>query len=149
MSIPASPPIPPMTLPSEAPTVAAGRPLPWAPLAPVVCAIHCAATPLLAVVAPSLAPGPVVEWLLLGVTVGIALVALGWGFRHHGQRHPLLWAATGLVAWGISLAGGFAPLAEEATTIFATLIVAGALVWNGRLRCSVPTCSTGCSHSES
>jgi len=107
----------------------------WATVAPLLCAVHCAATPFLVVFAPSIVPGPTAEWALLAVTVLIAAAALGSAMRAHGQWLPFLFIGAGLVAWTLSLGHAFHPIPEDLTTVLATLVVAGGLVWNSRLHC--------------
>jgi hypothetical protein len=117
----------------------------WASAAPILCAIHCALTPILVVMAPAFALGESVEFALLG----IAIVAAGWalsrGLRQHGDIRPVFPIALGLVAWGASLLEVFQPIPEEATTILATLVVAGGLIWNARLHCGTDA-ELPCSH---
>lgn len=108
----------------------------WASLAPLVCAVHCLATPVLVVTAPSLVPGDWAEWALLAVTVVVAAVATGIGRRAHGETGPMALAAAGLGVWVASLLHVFHPVSEELTTAAAALAVATALVWNSRLHCA-------------
>ncbi len=107
----------------------------WASLAPLACAVHCAATPLLVMTAPALAPGPIVEWALLAVTILVVVLALRPALRDHGNPAPFLFMGTGLLIWTASLLHLFHPLPEDLVTIPATLIVAGGFVWNSRLHC--------------
>ncbi|TVP42448.1 MAG: MerC domain-containing protein [Gemmatimonadales bacterium] len=120
----------------------------WASAAPILCAIHCALTPIVVVMAPALALGDTVEFALLGITIVLAAWALTRGLRQHGDMRPVLPIAIGLVAWGASLLDFFQPVPEEATTILATLVVAGGLIWNARLHCStdaeMPCAHHGC-----
>lgn len=109
----------------------------WATVAPLLCAVHCAATPILVVFAPSVVPGPTAEWTLLGVTIVIAAAALGSALRAHGQWHPFALIGAGLAVWTLSLAHAFHPIPEDLTTVLATLVVAGGLIWNSRLHCRI------------
>jgi hypothetical protein len=121
----------------------------WASAAPLLCAAHCALTPLLVVAAPTLAPGETVEFVLYGGTILLASWALAKGLRQHGDLRPVLPIALGLVAWGASLLHVFHPIPEEATTVVAALVVAGGLVWNARLHCAVDAeTACGCDTCE-
>lgn len=105
----------------------------WATTAPLLCAIHCAATPLLVVVAPALSESFLLEIVLFGASLVLSVVSLGTGIRNHGRS--IAWApvALGLVAWAASLLEVFVPLAPESvTTLLASLTVAGGLLWNAR-----------------
>lgn len=107
----------------------------WASLAPIICAVHCAVTPILVFTAPALAPGPLLEWVLLAATTAVVAVALAWGVRVHGHWSPFLLIGMGLLAWCASLLHLFHPLPEDFTTVVASLTVATGLVWNSRLHC--------------
>ncbi len=107
----------------------------WTSLAPIACALHCAATPLLVASAPSLAPGETAEWILLALTVLLGGAALAAAMRSHREALPFLLIGVGLLAWTGSLLHLYHPLPEELTTIAASLTVAGGLLWNSRLHC--------------
>jgi hypothetical protein len=108
----------------------------WTSIAPLVCAIHCLATPLLVAVAPSVVVGPQAEWALLGLTVVLVIVALIAGLRSHRDLRPAPLLAAGLAVWVGSLLHVFHPLPEEPVTAVAALVVATGLVWNSRLVCA-------------
>lgn len=109
----------------------------WTSLAPIACAIHCAATPLLVAVAPSLAPGETAEWMLLALTVPLAGGALAAAMRSHREPLVFILIGLGLIAWTGSLLHLYHPVPEEFTTILASLTVAGGLLWNSRLQCGL------------
>lgn len=115
----------------------------WASLAPLVCAVHCAATPILIVVAPALAPGERTEMWLLGATVLLASGAIAAGVRRHGRIAPALPVVAGTFAWTASLLHLFHPVPEEVTTVAATLVVAAGLTWNARVRCAAGAADEG------
>jgi hypothetical protein len=108
----------------------------WATVAPLACAVHCAVTPVLVIAAPSLAPGSTVEWVLLAVALVVGLAALASGVRAHEDLRPVVPVVLGLGLWTLSLLHLFRPVPEELTTVIATLIVAGGLLWNSRLHCA-------------
>jgi hypothetical protein len=125
------------------------KPWGWASAAPLLCALHCAVTPLVVLVAPALAPGHLFEWALLGLSIPLGGWALTRGLRDHGDARPAVPVLLGITLWGISLAHGFHPFPEEISTVVATLIVAGGLIWNSRLQCGLVTDSAcGCARCE-
>ena len=95
------------------------------------CALHCALTPVLVVVAPVLALTEGVERSLWFVTVlaGAAMVFLGPARR---QAPVLLAFVGGAVLWAASLAGLLEPLPETVTSAAGSLALAGALVQSAR-----------------
>ena len=108
----------------------------WTTLAPIACAAHCLATPVLAVSAPALFSAPALEWGFLTATVLLASAAFGSGIRTHGDLRPLLPLLVGVAIWSASLGGAFAPITEELTTMAASLTAAVGMVWNSRLHCA-------------
>jgi hypothetical protein len=116
----------------------------WAWTAPVLCAIHCAAAPLLVGLLPALALTSTAEWVLMGGSLVLATVVVGSAVRVHRQRWVPVVAAVGFVVWALSLADVFEPVPEVATTVLGASLVAGALLWNARLSARVRA-SSGCS----
>jgi hypothetical protein len=119
----------------------------WAFLAPIACALHCMAAPLLVVLAPALAPTPRLEWAFFLVSGGLAVGLLAW--QAAPERRFALWALAlvGLFVWAASIADWFHPVPETVTTVIGTFLVAGALFWNVRLRrrvsCDIPSTPSG------
>jgi hypothetical protein len=111
---------------------------------PVLCALHCAAAPLLVGLLPALAVSGTMEWLLMGASLVIASAVAVAGVRVH--REWLIPGAlvVGFGVWGSSLAGFFEPLPEVGTTVVGSLTVAGALFWNGRRSMRVRGRACGC-----
>ncbi len=124
----------------------------WAALAPIACAIHCAALPVTVAVLPNIAGTKTVEAVLLGATALIAAVALGSGVRRHRQWWIFAPVGAGLLVWSASLGHAFAPLPETLTNAGSALVVAAGLLWNSRLHClhgaSVPAGGLGCPGCE-
>jgi hypothetical protein len=121
----------------------------WASLAPTLCAVHCASAPLLVLVAPAVVENPAVEFGLLGMTVVVAAAALFLGVRRHGNPRPIAPIVVGILAWWASLSHVFHPVSEEVTTALAALVVAGGLLWNARLQCTVADpCGSVCASCE-
>ena len=100
------------------------------------CGLHCALTPVLVIVAPSLALSEGVERVLWVGTVlsGVAMVILGPARR---KAAVLLTFVGGAVLWAASLAGLLEPLPETVTSTAGSLGLAGALVQSAR------TCRAG------
>ncbi len=122
----------------------------WATLAPVACAVHCAAAPLLVLVAPALVENPAVESGLLAATVILAGVALTLGFRRHGSPCPTVPVLVGVLAWWASLSHVFHPVPEDLSTAVAAMVVAGGLFWNARLHCGAgQPAGAGCTACQS
>lgn len=116
----------------------------WAGVAPVLCAAHCLASPLLAATLPAFAVGSVAEALLFAVSALLSLAFVAHASRVHGQ--PLVWAPVlgGLLVWGAGLLGAIPALSEEATTTAGALALAAGLFWNGRLRHQATCRDCGC-----
>lgn len=102
--------------------------------APLICAIHCAITPLLVVSLPALAGG---VWFEVGTYVLSFLLAT-WsvvtGVRHHGAWQVALPVVGGLLAWGLLLVAPTEPPYAEALRGVAAATVAVGLLWNARRR---------------
>jgi uncharacterized membrane protein HdeD (DUF308 family) len=120
----------------------------WTTIAPLACAVHCVATPVLLVIAPAIAVSPLVEWSFLGVTVLVAGIALAAGLRTHRDPWPLLPILLGIGLWFGSLMHAFRPISEELTTTMAALTVAAGLVWNSRLHCAARKASCAACQQE-
>ncbi|TVR52292.1 MAG: MerC domain-containing protein [Gemmatimonadales bacterium] len=121
----------------------------WASLAPALCALHCASAPLLILLAPAVVENPAVEFGMLGVTVVVAVAALFLGVRRHGSPRPIVPVLVGILAWWASLSHVFHPVSEELTTALAAMVVAGGLIWNARLHCTVAdSCGSACTSCE-
>jgi hypothetical protein len=111
----------------------------WTSVAPILCAIHCLAAPILVAFAPAFAPGEAAEWALLGITVVLVAAAGVAAFRGHRTVTPFVVIGVGLLGWGGSLLHVFHPVPESATTVAAALTVALGLLWNSRLHCGTST----------
>jgi len=119
--------------------VGRGRAAPWAAAAPLLCAAHCVATPVLLVVAPSLAVNQTLEYLLMAVAAVVSLAVGLWGFRHHGEA--LIWIpiVSGLLFWVLGSRSG-SGAEERLLTGAGGILLAAGLIWSARLlhrsRCS-------------
>ena len=103
------------------------------------CGLHCALTPVLVMVAPSLALSEGVERALWVATVlsGAAMVTLGPARR---KAAVVLAFVGGAVLWAASLAGLLEPLPETATSAAGSLGLAGALLQSARV-CRAGACA--------
>ena len=117
--------------------------------APLLCAIHCVATPLLVAVMPAFAMGHTAEVVMLAASV----VLVGWatwsGTLVHRHVGPALVAGLGLSLWGGQLFGALPAVGGELGIALAALLTAAGLMWNARLRHSATEigCScTSCGH---
>lgn len=117
--------------------------------APLLCAIHCVATPLLVAVLPAIALGHAAEVAMFSASVVLA----GWSVRSgtvvHHRAGPALVAGLGLGMWGALLFGALPPLGGELGIALAALCTASGLLWNARLRHSsseVGCSCTSCGH---
>ena len=103
------------------------------------CGVHCAVTPLLAVVAPTLGFVEGVERVVCVVTVLLGGVALALGPARH-NRGVLLAFGGGAIFWVASLAGWLEPVPEPATSAAGSLTLAVALLQGARI-CRTGACS--------
>jgi hypothetical protein len=112
----------------------ARRPLAWASAAPLLCAVHCAATPILVLAAPTLAPTPAVERMMLGGTALLAAVAWWYGYRRHRRILPALPILLGLMVWAGALLFLGTGSSEVIGSGAGSVMVAAGLLWNAWLR---------------
>ena len=108
----------------------------WAPMAPVLCAVHCALSPALALAVPAVTGPGAERW---GFILSAALAAAGLfaGVRAHRRSLPPALALAGLTLWGLSVAG----FDSEAAATAGSLLTAAGMLWSARLahraRCHV------------
>lgn len=96
-----------------------------------VCAIHCALTPVLVVVAPFLFTSEF-EFRTKAVLLSLAAVALGWGYVTHRSYKPIVWLGAALTAFGVGEWVGHGEWFEVVATVLASLAVIMAHVTNAR-----------------
>lgn len=114
-----------------------------APVASALCAAHCLAAPLLVSVAP-VATTPGVEWGLLLLAGAVSATVLRSGFRAHSRTAPAAIAAACLALWAAVLGGWVPDVPAEAVTFVASIGVAAATYWSGRLRHAATCESCAC-----
>ncbi|CAN5790821.1 hypothetical protein BH23GEM6_BH23GEM6_01490 [soil metagenome] len=109
-----------------------GSAAPWAAAAPLLCAVHCVATPVLLVIAPAIAVNQTLEYLMMGAAALISVAVGLSGFRHHGEA--LIWVPiiAGLALWALGSMSttGFE---ERLLTASGGILLAAGLIWSARL----------------
>lgn len=110
--------------------------------APLLCAAHCIALPLVVAFAPRLAAFEEHERAVMGTSLVVALAATLLGVRVHRRPSPLILAGAGALAWGATFLA--LPLSGELLAVTASLLMAAATLWSARLRhrAACPRC--GC-----
>ena len=106
----------------------------WAAALPLLCAVHCLAAPVLALIAPALQLPSLAEHVVQAGSVLMAASMAVYGIRAHGDRRVLapmglgaaLWIAADALAWtGAALTLGH---------VAGGLLLAAGMAWNGHLR---------------
>lgn len=122
--------------------------MPRGAIVPLLCVVHCLATPLLVVVAPVLAVSESLEWAGLVLAAAVGVYAGVAGVRVHGRWLVWLPMLAGLGLWTMGLLGWVPGAPEWATTAVGAGALAAALIWEGRLRHRVecPACGSGAAH---
>ncbi len=108
--------------------------MPVAALAPLLCAVHCIATPLLVASIPALAGGAVFEVGAFGLSLVLATWSVIGGIRHHGDWQVAAPVGAGLAAWAVLLHDPSVTRHAEVLQAVAAGLVAAGLLWNARRR---------------
>jgi len=121
----------------------------WAAAAPVLCAAHCIATPLLVLLSPTFHMTPAVEYAVMGAAALLAIAFLAWGVAAHGRAVVWIPVIAGLVVW----IGGEATFGHSAGGLWlhvaGSILLAGGLIWNAFLRHEATCRDCGCpAHEE-
>lgn len=125
------------------------RPALWTAALPLACAVHCLLMPLVALFVPLLAPAHGLEAVLMGASALLAAAVTRGGVRAHGRRAVWVPVLLGTAVWGASVAHAAGPLPEQATHVLGSVLLAGGMVWNARLRHEASCRSCGCpAHSH-
>jgi hypothetical protein len=112
--------------------------------APLLCAAHCIATPLLVLFVPMLVFPLAVEYAILVGTLTLATALLWRGFRIHGNRWVALPATLGALLWiGGELTGSHSTPVLILHAV-GGILIAAALVWSARLRHEALCGGCGC-----
>lgn len=102
--------------------------------APLLCAIHCAATPLLVALLPAVAVSHSLEWWFFLASIPLIGWSLVTGFRVHGDVRPAMLVGVGLIFWGGMLAHLIPSVTSEWPVVAAALTTVLGLIWNARRR---------------
>ena len=100
--------------------------------APLLCAVHCIASPLLVIVAPTVSLGGPFETGIKLASAVLAAVFLVFGVRAHGRRAVVAPVALGLALW--LAAAGTHGLAEVVLSALGGILQAAGLAWSAALR---------------
>ncbi|HEX6912451.1 MAG TPA: MerC family mercury resistance protein [Longimicrobium sp.] len=120
------------------------RGLDWAAALPLLCAAHCVASPLLVLAVPALGWGHQAEPLVQAASVLLAAVAAWSGIRAHGRRAVLLPLAAGVALWIASAVLDLHGVEEAVAGVAGGLLLAGGMLWSGRLRHDAACHHCGC-----
>lgn len=128
---------------ASAPAAGSSRAALFAAAAPLLCAVHCAAAPLVALALPSLGVHGPLEGAFKLASGLIAVLFVAGGVRAHGRRVVALPVAAGLALW---VAGGLAGTlaAETVASVAGGLLLAAGLWWNASLRHRAACHHCGC-----
>lgn len=122
----------------------ARRGLDWAAALPLLCAAHCVASPLLVLAVPALGLGHEAEPLVQGASALLAAGAAWSGIRTHRRVAVLLPMLGGVLLWMVSAGLGLHGAAEAVTGVAGGLLLAGGMLWSGRLRHDASCNHCGC-----
>jgi hypothetical protein len=106
----------------------------WAAAVPLLCAVHCIASPVLVMAAPALALGHGGEAVVQAASAVLAALMAWSGIRAHGRLAVLAPMLAGLVLWGAPALVGWTSVAETAAHAAGGLLLAGGMIWSARLR---------------
>lgn len=115
-------------------TAGAGAAVDWAAALPMLCAVHCVATPLLVMAAPALALGHGTETVVQAVSAVLAAVMAWSGIRAHGRLAVLAPMLAGLLLWAAPALAGWTGAAETLAHAAGGVLLAGGMMWSARLR---------------
>jgi hypothetical protein len=106
----------------------------WGWVVPIVCAVHCLAAPVLLVVAPAFATSTLLEGGLMAAASLVAVPTVAGGVQAHGRSIVWLPIAAGAVIWASELMELARGVPDTVLTVTGSLLLAGGLLWNARLR---------------
>ena len=116
--------------------------------APLVCAIHCVATPVIVLAVPVLGHIPALEWgaWVLAVVIGVPDLRSGWSI--HRSVLPVGIAALSIPLWGFTLAFHHGDHTSPIPLAVAAVATSAALLINARLRHKSISCCAEHAHSD-
>ena len=116
----------------------------WAAAVPLLCAVHCVASPVLVMAAPALAPGRGGEAVVQAASAVLAALMAWSGIRAHGRRAVLAPMVAGLALWGAPAMTGWTGAAETLAHAAGGVLLAGGMIWSARLRHDAACHHCGC-----
>lgn len=116
----------------------------WAAAAPLLCAVHCAAAPVLVAVLPSLGVSEGVERVLMALSAALAAGFAISGIRSHGRAVVLLPLAAGLLLWVTGSLDLLPVLPEAVAHAAGGALMAAGMLWNANLRHRAACRGCGC-----
>jgi MerC mercury resistance protein len=121
----------------------------WAAAVPLLCAVHCLASPVLVMAAPAMALGRGGEAVVQAASAVLA-VLMGWsGIRAHGRRAVLAPMGVGVALWVAPALAGWTGAAETVAHAAGGVLLAGGMIWSARLRHRAACNHCGCpAHAE-
>lgn len=125
-------------------TTARPRGLDWATALPLLCAAHCVASPLLVLAIPALGWGHEAEPFVQALSVLLAAFTAWSGIRTHGRFAVLVPMLAGVALWMTSATLGLTGAAEAVAGVSGGLLLAGGMLWSGRLRHEAACHHCGC-----
>jgi hypothetical protein len=121
----------------------------WAAAVPLLCAVHCLASPVLVMAAPALALGHRGEAVVQATSAVLAAMMAWSGIRAHGRRAVLAPMLAGLVLWSAPALAGWTGAAETLAHAAGGVLLAGGMIWSARLRHTAACHHCGCpAHAE-
>ena len=114
----------------------------WAVAAPMLCAVHCAATPLFVLFIPALALTPAEEIWLLSLSSVVAALAVVPGLRVHGRWSVLVPIVLGIGVWAADLLHWLHPIPHPLPSAVGASLIAFGIFRSSRLshRANCITC---------
>lgn len=106
----------------------------WAGAVPLLCAAHCAASPLLVLAAPALALSEAGEAWVKAVSALVAAAVVGVGVRAHRRASVLVPVAAGIALWAAVVALDAHGAAGRLAAAAGGVLLAGGMFWNAHLR---------------
>lgn len=115
----------------------------WAGAVPLLCAAHCAASPLLVLAAPALALSEAGEAWVKAASLLMAALVTAAAVRAHRRPAAALPVAAGALVWAVVLAADAHGTGGRLATAAGGVLLAGGMFWNAHLRHRA-TCRTCC-----
>lgn len=111
---------------------------------PLLCAVHCLASPVLVMAAPALALVRGGEALVQAASAVLAALMAWSGIRAHGRRAVLAPMIAGLALWSAPALAGWTGTAETLAHAAGGVLLAVGMIWSARLRHRAACHHCGC-----